>query len=328
MSVHDDTVDKHIHLYILYKDIHMATSFASLRKSSKSQFETLGSELQKLSNPQGANTSQEDGRFWKPEVDKTGNGFAVIRFLPAPAGEDIPFVRIFDHAFQGPTGQWYIEKSLTTLGEQDPVSEYNKDLWATGTEANKDQVRKQKRRLSFVSNIYVVSDPKHPENEGKVFLYRYGKKIFDKLSAAMEPEFEDESPLNPFDLWEGANFKLKIRKVEGYQNYDKSEFDAPTALFEDDDEMEAIWKQEHALQSFLDRSNFKSYDMLKARLYKTLGLDGSAPKAAAKAPWDEEETAPPPVAKAAPAKAAASKPAPNLAEDDEDMSFFQSLADD
>ena len=310
----------------------MATSFASLRKSSKTQFEKLGSELQKLSNPQSNNTPQEDGRFWKPEVDKSGNGYAVIRFLPAPAGEDIPFVRIFDHAFQGPGGQWYIEKSLTTLGEQDPVSEYNKELWATGVKANQDQVRKQKRRLSFISNIYVVSDPKHPENEGKVFLYRYGKKIFDKLSAAMEPEFEDETPLNPFDLWEGANFKLKIRKVEGYQNYDKSEFDSASALFDSDDEMESIWKQEHPLQPFLDRSNFKSYDALKERLYKALGLNGGAVKpAAGSPPWDEEEdSAPPPVAKAAAAKPAKAKAATAevAAEEDDDMNFFQSLADD
>ena len=302
----------------------MANSFATLRKSSKTQFEKLGSELQKLANPQGANNNEPDGRFWKPEVDKSGNGYAVIRFLPPPPNEDLPFIRIFDHAFQGPTGQWYIEKSLTTLGESDPVSEYNKDLWATGVKANQDQVRKQKRRLSFISNIYVVSDPKHPENEGKVFLFRYGKKIFDKLSAAMEPEFEDESPLNPFDLWEGANFKLKIRKVEGYQNYDKSEFDTAGPLLEDDDQLEAIWKQEHTLQPFLDRSNFKSYDALKERLYKTLGLDGGAPRVqAAAAPWDEEEAAPPVArAKTAPTQKAVA------AEDDDDMNFFQSLAED
>ena len=305
----------------------MANSFASLRKNSKTQFEKLGSELQKLANPQ-ANTAEPDGRFWKPEVDKSGNGYAVIRFLPAPQNEDVPFVRIFDHAFQGPGGMWYIEKSLTTLGENDPVSEYNKDLWATGSKANQDQVRKQKRRLSFISNIYVVSDPKHPENEGKVFLFRYGKKIFDKLSAAMDPEFEDETPMNPFDLWEGANFKLKIRKVEGYQNYDKSEFDTPGPLSEDDEDMEKVWKQEHAIQPFLDRSNFKSYDDLKARLYRVLGLDGSAPKAAPQSPpWDQEEEAPAPKQRSAPAPRQAAKAAA-IDDDDEDMNFFKSLAEE
>lgn len=305
----------------------MAETFASLRKSSKSQLEKLASDLQKMSGPQ-ANTSQEDGRFWKPEVDKTGNGYAVIRFLPAPKGEDVPFIRIFDHAFQGPTGQWYIEKSLTTHGENDPVSEHNKELWATGIKANQDQVRKQKRRLSFISNIYVVSDPKHPENEGKVFLYRYGKKIFDKLSAAMDPEFEDETPINPFDLWEGANFKLKIRKVEGYQNYDKSEFDTPGPLADDDSEMERVWKQEHSLQPFLDRSNFKSYDELKTRLNKVLGLDGSAAPAVKRTALeeDEEEVAPPPRARAAAPKKQAAKEV-DITEDD-DMSYFQALADE
>jgi hypothetical protein len=251
----------------------MASNFASLKKASKNDLEKLTAELQKLSTPAAA--TSEDTRFWKPEVDKSGNGYAVIRFLPAPAGEDVPFVRIFDHAFQGPSGQWYIEKSLTTLGETDPVSEYNRELWATGSKSNQDQVRKQKRRLSYISNIYVVSDPKHPENEGKVFLYRYGKKIFDKLTAAMEPEFEDENAINPFDLWQGANFKLKIRKVEGYQNYDKSEFEAPAPLLDDDDDLEALWKGEHALQPFLERGQFKTFNELKTRLDRVLGLSGT-----------------------------------------------------
>lgn len=305
----------------------MADTFAALRKSSKNQLEKIGAELQKLSTPQANNGSQDDGRFWKPEVDKSGNGYAVIRFLPAAAGEDVPFVRIFDHAFQGPGGQWYIEKSLTTLGEEDPVSEYNKTLWATGTKTNQDLVRKQKRKLSFLSNVYVVSDPKRPENEGKVFLFKFGKKIFDKLSAAMDPQFQDETPINPFDLWEGADFKLKIRKVEGYQNYDKSEFDSPAPLFSEDAKMEAVWKQQHPLKTFLERSNFKSYDELKTKLYRVLGLDGSAGARPAKAAaWEEaeEEVAPPPKIKSAPAK----RPPVNLTEDEDDMSYFKSLAED
>ena len=309
-------------------------SFSQMKKNSQSQFEAAQAALQKLTAP--ATGPQEDARFWKPEVDKAGNGFAVIRFLPAPSEEDVPFVRIWDHAFKGPGG-WYIEKSLTTLGEKDPVSEYNSDLWNNvATEAAKKQVREQKRRLSFVSNIYVVKDPSHPENEGKVFLYRYGKKIFDKLNAAMNPEFEDEQPLNPFDLWEGANFKLKIRKVEGYQNYDKSEFDTPGALLDDDGELEAVWKSEHPLQPFLDRSNFKSYDELKGRLYKALGLDGSPARTQTRAEsYEEDESpfveeapaAPPPRAKAAAPKA--QKKAEVVAlDEDEDLDYFKKLADD
>jgi hypothetical protein len=201
-------------------------SFSNLKKSSKSSLDKINQQVSKLAAPEGEGRKQ-DTRFWQPEVDKSGNGYAVIRFLPSPDNEDVPFVRIFDHGFQGPGGQWYIEKSLTTIGKADPVSEYNSQLWATKLQANQDQVRKQKRKLNFISNIYVVSDKAHPENEGKVFLFKYGKKIFDKLNAAMNPEFEDEEPINPFDFWAGANFKLKIRNVEGYRNYDKSEFEAP-----------------------------------------------------------------------------------------------------
>lgn len=301
----------------------MASSFQALKKSTQSSLTKLTDEMSKLTtNP---NTPQEDTRFWKPVVDKAGNGFAVIRFLPAPGGEDVPFVRIWDHAFQGPGG-WFIEKSLTSLGEKDPVSEYNMELWNTGLKSNQDTVRKQKRRLSFVSNIYVVKDSANPDNEGKVFLYRYGKKIFDKLNAAMNPEFEDEKPLNPFDLWQGANFKLKIRKVEGYQNYDKSEFDEPGPLLEDDDELERIWKSEYPIQPFLDRYEFKSYDQLKARLYKVLGLDGSAAKPNTRAADLEEDVIPEPQQKAKPA---ARQPVTDIHEDDdESMEFFQKLAED
>lgn len=295
------------------------TSFSQLKRSSKSSLEKLNSELAKLETPkQGPN---EDSRFWKPEVDKAGNGYAVIRFLPAPQNEDVPFVRIFDHGFQGPNG-WYIEKSLTTLGQKDPVSEYNSQLWATGTKENQATVRKQKRRLSFISNVYIVADSKHPENEGKVFLYQYGKKIWDKINAAMNPEFEDESPINPFDLWEGANFKLKIRNVEGYRNYDKSEFEAPAPLVDSDEQLEEIWKTEHSLTAFVDAKEFKSYDDLKARLYKVLGLDGSAPKA--KAFEEDAQEAPAPKQKAK----APNPPASDEDEGDESLDFFRKLAEE
>ena len=214
--------------------------------------------------------SYVDERLWKPELDTSGNGYAVIRFLPAIEGEDLPWAKLFSHAFQGPTGQWYIENSRTTLGRgdigKDPASEYNTSLWNSGVETDKEIARKQKRKLSYYSNIYVVSDSKNPHNEGKVFLFRYGKKIFDKLMAAMQPEFEDETPINPFDFWKGANFKLKIRKVDGYWNYDKSEFEAPSAILDDDSAIERIWKEQYPLADFTAPSNFKSYEELKTRL--------------------------------------------------------------
>jgi len=245
----------------------MTTSFADLKRSRKSIFDKI---VQDSNKSQNQNQGSKDTRFWQPEVDKAGNGYAVIRFLPAPKGEDIPWVRLFTHGFQGPGG-WYIENSLTTLNENDPVGEYNSKLWNRGDEAGKDQARKQKRRLSFISNIYVVKDPAHPENDGKVFLYKYGKKIHDKINDLMAPEFDDDDPVNPFDLWEGANFKMKIRNVAGYRNYDSSEFDRSSPLSDDDDELEKIWGSQYSLSEFLDRKNFKSYAELQTKLNRVLG---------------------------------------------------------
>ena len=233
-------------------------------KRSNSLDKLLG-EVKKENAPQ-EKKSYKDERLWKPEVDKSGNGYAVIRFLPAIEGEDMPWAKVWNHAFQGPTGQWYIENSLTTLGNNDPVSEMNSAYWNTGIESDKEIARKQKRKLQYFSNIYVVSDSKHPENEGKVFLFRYGKKIFDKIMDAMQPAFEGETPINPFDFWEGANFKLKIRKVAGYWNYDSSEFDASTALFDNDEKIEKTWKTAYPLAEYTAASNFKSYNELKTRL--------------------------------------------------------------
>ena len=210
--------------------------------------------------------SYVDERLWKPELDKTGNGYAVIRFLPAVDGEDLPWAKVWNHAFQGPTGQWYIENSLTTLNQKDPVSEMNSAYWNSGLESDKEIARKQKRKLQYFSNIYVVTDTKHPENEGNVFLFRFGKKIFDKIMEAMQPAFEDETPVNPFDFWKGANFKLKIRKVDGFWNYDASTFEASTALFDNDDALEEVWKKQYSLKEFTAPTNFKSYDELKTRL--------------------------------------------------------------
>ena len=238
-------------------------SLAALKKQNS--LDSLLGAAQKESAPQ-EKKSYVDERLWKPVMDKSGNGYAVIRFLPAPEGEDMPWAKVWNHAFQGPTGQWYIENSLTTVGQNDPVSEYNSKLWNSGVESDKEIARKQKRKLQYYSNIYVVEDPANPQNEGKVFLYRYGKKIFDKIMEAMQPAFQDESPVNPFDFWEGANFKLKLRKVDGYWNYDKSEFADPSALFDNDEEIEALWKTEYSLADFTASSNFKSYDELKTRL--------------------------------------------------------------
>ena len=238
-------------------------SLAQMKKQNS--LDKLLGAAQSETQPQ-EKKSYVDERIWKPELDKTGNGYAVIRFLPAVSGEDMPWAKLWNHAFQGPTGQWYIENSLTTLGQNDPVSEMNSAYWNSGVESDKEIARRQKRKLQYYSNIYVVSDSKHPEHEGKVFLYRFGKKIFDKIMEAMQPVFDDEEPINPFDFWQGANFKLKIRKVDGYWNYDKSEFEGPSPLFDNDDEIEEVWKNQYALKEFTDTTNFKSYDELKTRL--------------------------------------------------------------
>jgi len=295
----------------------MAIDFSALKKN-RGNFESLMKEVDKIATPQSEG-AQKDERFWQPEVDKAGNGYAVIRFLPPPKGEDLPWVRIWNHAFQGPTGKWYIENSLTTLNKQDPVSEVNTELWNTGSEDNKNIARKQKRKLVYISNIYIVKDPAHPENEGQVKLFKFGKKIFDKIKDVMHPTYEDEEAINPFDFWKGANFKLKIRNVEGYRNYDKSEFDAVEAMLEDDDELESIWNKQHSLQEFLDPKHFKSYEELKAKLEMVLSGSSSVSKAE---DVDLEESAP--VAKAKPK----SKPPVDLDldEEDESLSYFAKLA--
>ena len=262
-------------------------SFADLKKQSKlgSLTAKLVKEVEKM-NTNGS--SSGDDRLWKLECDKSGNGYAVIRFLPAPEGEDLPFVKLYSHAFQGPGG-WYIENSLTTLGQKDPVSEHNTMLWNNGTDAGKEQARKQKRKLTYMANIYVVKDPANPENEGKVFLYKFGKKIFDKLTAAMQPEFEDEEAIDPFDFWQGANFKLKAKNVAGYRNYDSSEFARPDALLDDDDAMEAIWKKQYSLAELVAADQFKDYETLKKRLDYVLGNKGT-PRYQDPEEFDEDNT--------------------------------------
>jgi hypothetical protein len=302
----------------------MNESFSALKRQRTSSLERLTKEINKLANKEQGSSS--DDRYWQPEVDKAGNGYAIIRFLPAPVNEDLPWVRLWNHGFQGPGG-WYIENSLTTLNQADPVAEYNSKLWNSGNDKDKEIARKQKRRLSYIANIYVVKDPAHPENEGKVFLFKFGKKIFDKINEKMNPpeQFEDETPMNPFDLWAGANFKLKIRKVEGYRNYDKSEFEDSAPLLDDDDDMEAIWKSEHSLAELVAADKFKSYDELKKRLEKVLSEPSARKSEDDEVPF--ERPAPRPSAAPAVGKTAAA-PKPSKSMDDDDLEFFNKLAED
>jgi hypothetical protein len=304
----------------------MSQSFFELKRSSSNSFEKLNQELTKLNSNQ---SNSRDERQWTCATDKVGNGYAVIRFLPAPGGEDVPFIRMFTHGFKGPGG-WYIENSLTTIGQQDSIAELNTRLWNSGIESDKETVRKQKRQLNFYSNIYVVKDPANPANEGKVFLFRYGKKIFDKITDLMNPQFEDEKPVDPFNLWTGANFKLKIRKVESYPNYDKSEFDSAGPLFDDDDKLEALWKSEYSLKELIDTKNFRTYDELKRRLDRALGLTtGNAPSNARQQFVEEDDI--PVFEPAPPQRSQAARPAPVAASvdnDDEDFEFFKKLAED
>jgi hypothetical protein len=252
-------------------------SFAKL-KSRSADLSKLVAAAEKAGG--GEQKSYGDDRFWTPTVDKSGNGYAVIRFLPAAEGEDLPWVRFWDHGFKGPSGRWYIENSLTSIGQPDPVSEYNTTLWNTGREEDKETVRKQKRRLHYVCNILVVSDSSNPENEGKVKLFKFGKKIFDKIMDVMQPQFADEAPTNPFDFWEGANFKLKIRNVEGYRNYDKSEFDKTSALYDGNEgRLESLYGTLNTLKDFVDPKNYKSYDELKTKLNAVLGAASALPTA-------------------------------------------------
>ena len=309
----------------------MSFNTLSELRNSRGKFDNLMKEVEKISNPQ-SNFNQDDGKEWKPTVDKAGNGYAVIRFLPAPKGEDMPWVRIWNHGFQGPGGKWYIENSLTTLNKQDPVSELNSELWNSGVEANKDIARKQKRRLNYWANIMVVEDSANPDNVGKVFTYKFGKKIFDKIKDVMQPQFEDETPVNPFDFWEGANFKLKIRQVEGYRNYDKSEFDSPSPIASEDAKIEEIWGQQHSLAELVDPKNFKTYEELKAKLDMVLGSKKPAPTAEAISQADnnidaEDEHFMEKVKTVQSAPVAS--PVTTEDEDEDDtLSYFKSLAED
>ena len=297
-------------------------SFSAMKKSSS--LDKLLVQAETENKPQ-EKKSYVDERLWKPVMDKTGNGFAIIRFLPAPEGEELPWAKVWNHAFQGPTGQWYIENSLTTIGQNDPVSEHNTRLWNSGVESDKEIARKQKRKLQYFSNIYVVKDSANPENESKVFLYRFGKKIFDKIMEAMQPAFDDEVAINPFDFWKGANFKLKIRKVDGYLNYDKSEFEGVSPVLDDDDALEKMWKTQYSLAEFSAPTNFKSYDELKTRLDTVLsGTVATSNVVNMATSFDDspEETV---------VVDTTEEPAPTVSvteEDEDTMSYFEKLAEE
>lgn len=299
------------------------TSFAKLKRNTS--FDNLKKQIVQTAQP-ATESAKDDDRYWTPSVDKAGNGMAIIRFLPTPEadGDDgLPWARVWKHGFQGPGG-WLIDDCLTTINGKCPVCEHNSTLWNSGVEANKEIARKQKRKLSYISNVLIISDPANPENEGKVKLFKYGKKIFDKLNEAMNPEFADESPINPFDFWEGANFKLKMRNVEGYRNYDKSEFESPSPLFDGDDEkLEALWKKEYSLKEFTDPSNFKSYDQIKSRLDKVLGGEVPTTKAESSKP-----SSPASRLNETDEMSSLRKAASSSTEDEDDMDYFRSLADE
>ena len=296
-------------------------SFADLKKQSKmgSLTEKLIKQVEKL-NETG---SKDDDRFWKPSMDKGGTGSAIVRFLPAPAGCDLPWAQVWSHAFQGPGG-WLIDNCLTTNKGQCPVCEANRELWNTGSKDNQNIVRDRKRKLSYYANIYVVKDPANPQNEGRVFLYKFGKKVFDKIMASMQPEFDDEKPVNPFDFWEGANFKLKLRKVEGYWNYDKSEFAEPGPLLDDDDELESIYKSLHDLNDFTDAKNFKSYEDLKKRLDQVLGNKGTTRRQDPEVADEEEEIE---LVQEKVSVRASSNSSSDDEDEDDALSYFQKLAE-
>ena len=300
-------------------------SFEQMKKNRQATLSSMLAQAQKASGGQ-EKKSYEDDRFWQPQVDKAGNGYAVIRFLPAAQGEELPWIRYWDHGFKGPTGRWYIENSLTTIGQKDPVSDLNSKLWNTGREEDKEMVRARKRRLHYVANILIISDPANPANDGQVKLFKFGKKIFDKVLDVMQPAFQDEKPVNPFDFWEGADFKLKIRNVEGYRNYDKSEFASPAPLFGGDDKkLESVYAKLHSLQEFLDPKNFKSYAELERKLKEVLGEAGQVLTTAEQTDLDEKTEAPAPrTAAALPPRSAPAKQ--DDGEDEDTLSYFAKLA--
>jgi hypothetical protein len=302
-------------------------SFAQLKQNRSAAIDKLVSAAEKAAG--GATKSYGDDRMWAAAVDKAGNGYAILRFLPAKEGEDLPWVRFWDHGFKGPTGRWYIENSLTSIGQPDPVSEANSLLWNSGVESDKEIARDRKRRLHYVVNALVVSDPANPQNEGKVVLYKFGKKIFDKIMDVMQPQFQDEQPVNPFDFWTGCNFKLKIRQVEGYRNYDKSEFDKPSELFDGDEaRLEEIYGQLYSLNEFVDPANYKSYADLKRKLIEVIGAEAAGATVDAKPVYESTHASTSRVTEAPENDSVDSSftSSDDTEEDDDSLSYFAKLA--
>lgn len=245
------------------------TSFNDLKNNSQSLLELTN----KIDNMNNKFKSFNDDRFWQPTPDKAGNSAAVIRFLPPSMGEDTPFVKYFEHSFQDKnTKMWYIEKSLTTIGKPDPCTEYNRTLWNSGTEGQ-NQARKQKRNEKYISNILVISDPNNPDAEGKVFLFKYGPKIFGKIQEALQPKLEIDKPFNPFDFFKGANFKLVMTKNDVFVNYDSSSFYPVSPLSDNEEFIRNVWENQYKLNEFIDPSSFKTYEELKERLEAVCGLN-------------------------------------------------------
>lgn len=292
-----------------------------------------GSNLQKvkeaLDKMNKGGDSYKDGRMWTPTQDDAGNALAVIRFLPSLKADQLPWVKVYTHGFQGSTGRWYIEKCLTTIGADDPVCNYTRKLWNRGDDEGKELARKYKRKLSYYSNVLVVNDPKHPENEGKVFLFRYGAKIFAKITSMMMPELDSDPSVDVFDPDVGANFRLRVKRVAGYANYDDSAFQAPSPISKDDKVLDGILSAAYDLGEFLKPESYKSFDELDAKFHDVLQVEGKPETATREATWDkpEAETWDEPKAKSVRAPRAESKPAPEPVMDDDDPAkYFEQFA--
>lgn len=303
-----------------------AFNLADLRKLRTSNLDSIANALKKTTFEK-----EDDSSFFKLEKDKAGNGSAVLRFLPKHPDDDLPFVSIYSHAFQNPTNKrWYIENSRTTINEADPVAELNSKLWSTGLESDKEVARRQRRKLTYIANVLVVHNPANPALEGQVMQFKFGKKIFEKLAdATKKSEFPDDPPpFDPFDPFGGANFKLRQREVEGYPNYDKSEFAGVSPISEDEDKLLEVLNKIQPLKPLVDASKFKSYDDLKKKLDSVLNANqaGAAPSAQEVIEnVSSKPTAAKPAGKVAEAPAPKSKAA-DIEDTDDIEDYFKNLA--
>ena len=303
--------------------------FNKMKVNSKKSLSTLTDKLEKMDTK----SSYVDDRFWKPTRDKSGNSYSIIRFLPPAPEDSLNFAKIYNHAFDV-NGKWFIDNCPTSIGKVCPVCESNSELWNSGLETNKSIARNRKRKLSYIVNIFVISDKQEPENEGKVFLYKIGPQIFEKISNAIKPKFEDDEKFNPFDLWTGANFKLKIKKtiVDGksMSTYEDSVFETPAPLFDNDAVLEEIWNKEYKLEEFVSEPNFKEYDELKKRFDFVVGSFATTPKVKTVTPKETDDDLPFDVSDDDSADILNSSNETNDTEfdDSDDMSYFAALADE